>query len=54
MLFAIVFQRPGEVDARVIRAVGAGWEHQTRHVTDLCNPAGDNIGMTAMLFWPKR
>lgn len=52
MLLALVFQRPGEVDAGVVHAVGPGWNHQSRHIADLCNPEGDDIGMTAMVFWP--
>jgi hypothetical protein len=54
LLLALVFQRPGEVDARVIASIGSGWDHVSRYIADLCNPAGDNIGMTAMLFWPQR
>lgn len=53
LLLALVFQRPGEVDEQVVQAVGYGWEHRSRHITDLCNPAGENIGLTAMLFWPQ-
>jgi hypothetical protein len=54
LLLALVFQRPGEIDARLVQEVGAGWKHQSRHIVDLCNPDIDNIGMTAMLFWPDR
>lgn len=52
MLLALVFQRPGEVDQRVIESVGSGWTVKSRHIVDLCNPAGDNIGVTGMVFWP--
>lgn len=52
MLFAIVFQRPGELDDRLTQAVGPDWKVCTRHILDSCNPEGDNIGVTGMVFWP--
>jgi hypothetical protein len=54
LLLALVFQRPGELDEQLIRAVGDGWEVRPRHVVDRCSPPGDNIGMTGMVFWPNR
>lgn len=53
MLLAIVFQRPYELNDRLREAVGSGWSVRTRHIVDQCNPPGDNIGVTAMLFWPE-
>lgn len=53
LLLALVFQRPRELDQRLVAAVGAGWSVRTRHVVDRCNPMGDNIGMTGMVFWPN-
>ena len=52
LILALVFQRPGELDDQLVEAVGPGWSHRKRHVLDLCNPPGDNIGMTGMVFWP--
>jgi len=53
LLLALVFQRPDELDHRLISAVGDGWTVRKRHVVDRCNPPGDNIGMTGMVFWPN-
>lgn len=53
MLLVLVFQRPGEVDRRVVDAIGPGWSVRSRHIVDRCNPADDNIGVTAMIFWPQ-
>lgn len=53
LLLALVFQRPGEVDESIVRAVGPGWDHAKRHIPDMCNPPGDDIGCTAMIFWPS-
>jgi hypothetical protein len=25
---------------------------RTRHILDRCNPPGDTIGVTGMVFWP--
>ncbi|MEM6553815.1 MAG: hypothetical protein AAF750_16990 [Planctomycetota bacterium] len=52
MILALVFQRPGELDERLIDAVGPGWAVASRHVVDRCNPPGDDIGLTGMVFWP--
>jgi hypothetical protein len=52
MLLALVFQRPGELDDKIVDAVGPGWEHHKRHIIDQCNPPGDDIGVTGMVFWP--
>ncbi len=52
LLLGLIFQRPGEIDDRVIDAIGPNWAHASRHIVDLCNPPGDNIGLTAMIFWP--
>lgn len=54
LLLGLTFQRPGEVDDRVVDAIGPNWLHASRHIVDLCNPPGDNIGLTAMIFWPAR
>jgi len=54
VLLALIFQRPGEIDALAIAEVGPEWEHASRHVVDLCNPENDNIGLTAIVFWPSR
>lgn len=53
LLLALVFQRPGELDQQLIHRVGADWSVRSRHIVDLCNPPDDNIGLTAMLFWPN-
>jgi|GEM_PF-2662739 len=52
LLLALVFQRPEELDEQLISAVGPGWTHHKRHILDRCNPPGDNIGVTGMVFWP--
>jgi len=52
MLLCIVFQRPGELDDRIINAVGAGWSVRSRHIIDRCCPTGDDLGCTGMVFWP--
>jgi len=54
MLLALVFQRPGELDSQIVDAVGPGLSHRKRHVLDRCNPPGDDIGVTGMVFWPDR
>lgn len=54
LLLGLIFQRPGEVDDRVVDAIGPNWAYASRHIVDLCNPPGDNIGLTAMIFWPVR
>lgn len=53
LLLALVFQRAGEVDRQVIEAIGGSWDHALHHVPDLCNPPGDSIGTTAIVFWPN-
>lgn len=53
LLLALVFQRRGELDERIVKAVGSGWDVRRRHVLDRCNPPGDDIGMTGMIFWPS-
>lgn len=52
LLLALVFQRPDELDEQLITAVGPGWSCRKRHILDRCNPPGDNIGVTGMVFWP--
>ncbi len=52
MLLALVFQRPEEVDSMLLSSMGPGWMMRKRHVVDRCNPPGDNIGLTGMVFWP--
>lgn len=54
MLLALVFQRPGELDTKLISLIGPGWSVRSRHVIDRSNPPGDNIGLTGMVFWPMR
>lgn len=51
LLLALVFQRPGELDRRLVEAVGPGWKVLTHHVLDRCNQPDDTIGMTGMVFW---
>ncbi len=54
MLLALVFQRPGELDQQLIDAVGEGWSCRSRHILDRCNPLGQNIGVTGIVFWPSQ
>lgn len=53
VLLALVFQREDEVDQQVLDAVGPGWEHHRAHIRDLCSSPEENIGMTAVVFWPR-